>query len=85
MLGLVLLRAGALGVMLGLFLMPQTNIAAAPCPGWRFAYAALLFLEASHASRSASFQRVQPGVRVTGAGKLGSDFAQRQGVERWTP
>lgn len=48
-----------------------------------FRYAALA-LEASQASISDSFQRVQPGVRRIGLGKVGSVLSQRRGVKWWT-
>jgi hypothetical protein len=40
---------------------------------------------ASQATRSSSFQRVQPGDSSTGLGNVESDFTHRQGVARATP
>ena len=50
-----------------------------------FRYSAAVARVASHASISESFQRVQPGVSITGLGNIGSVLTHRHGVERWTP
>ena len=53
---------------------------------WHFAL--VLFppaLAVSQATSSDKGQRVQPGDRVIGVGKEGSVFAQRHGVDLWTP